>query len=212
MKVIAILASLMYSFFFLSFANASPITFSKMQLAANNMQNSVNNSQANSNSSDDLAISNQYNNKNALYSIMYPASWLYEEKSKNETQFYPKKGADTDGIVVTVNTIPITKNNINKFDIDYFVKVAKNKFIQMDSNVKFIDSGNMNISHKDGTGFSARYFIAVLNVHGISLKVFVMVARSQGGNVYYNYLFAAPENLYDKYRYLIDNTVKTMRI
>lgn len=148
--------------------------------------------------SQNVSLTQFYDNKNARYSIKYPADWEYEQKDNASLIFSGKKGTLAYYSTVNIQVIMSKKLGGKYATADELMDSLKKQVFQQDSQAKFSTEDTVTVaatpSHKKIQG---RYIVMTYSYKGNEFKQIQYVIPRESGEVFYCLAYTAPKERYD---------------
>jgi hypothetical protein len=145
--------------------------------------------------SDDVALSNIYEDKSHSYSIRYPADWVYEKVSKHEILFSGKKGTPSYYATVTIQVLSTKAEGGSYVSVTEAINDLKQQIKSLDKG-KVLDEGPVKFSQEGETPISGQYVVYSYDYKGQPVQKTQFVIPSIDGKSFYSWVYTADPELF----------------
>jgi hypothetical protein len=143
-------------------------------------------------------LENIFQEKGFGYTIRYPADWVYAKSSPYIVIFSGQEGTDAFYSTISIQNIASKKRGGKYENIDSFVADLKNQLITSAKNTKIYKEKPL-AYEKNWVKLTGKEFVAEYIRQGEHFKQWVIVIKRDSGEIFYAWIYTAPENLYNSY-------------
>ncbi len=157
--------------------------------------------------SEDLSLTNTYNDPKGLYTIKYPASWEVEQKSETTILISGKEGRDSFYTTVNIQALPTKKNGGVYENAEALLEDLKDQ-LKDDTGKNITDEKSFEYPMGDVTVTSYK-FMSEYEYETDKFKQLQEIIPSMNGNYLFALAYTTPPELYDTYKALAESILST---
>jgi len=150
----------------------------------------------NSSSSQPIALSKQYDNRDSHYRINYPADWIYDDSGKGAVVFSGKKNTLAYYSTVNIETVLSKKSGGEYSNVDDLIVDVKRQALQESPKTTFVGSGPFTSNLPSGVKLNGKYVTFIYSYKGQIIEQWQIVVPRIDGQVFYTWAYTAPLEQY----------------
>jgi hypothetical protein len=137
-----------------------------------------------------------YDNQDSRYTIKYPSTWEYEKSGDGTIIFSGKQGTAAYFSTVNIQTVLTKKTGGDFSTVKQFMADIKNQAVTQSPGVKFLESGPITVTEKNGAKDQGQFVVFVYTYKGKEFKQWQVVLLRNDGQVFYAWAYTAPLSQY----------------